>query len=126
MNDEIIYKLNINNNQIYYIIILGLSLSSSCPGLLVTSANDGIIKVWDIIENTKPSVIWEKKTNLGGLLCLASNPDEPFVFSAGGDNKSHNLKIFDLSRISESMLIYIILFFVNMYIIYTCIISFYF
>lgn len=43
----------------------------------------------------------KKKTNLGGLLCLAPNPDEPFVFSAGGDNKSHNLKIFDLLRISE-------------------------
>ncbi|OAD54395.1 Periodic tryptophan protein 1 like protein [Eufriesea mexicana] len=81
--------------------ITGLSLSSSCPGLLVTSANDGVIKIWDIINNTEPSFVWEKKSNLGALLCLASNPDNPFVFSAGGDNKSHNLKIFDFLEISE-------------------------
>lgn len=88
-------------------MILGLSLSSSCPGLLVTSANDGVIKVWDIINNKEPWSVWEKKTNLGALLCLAPNPDNPFVFAVGGDNKSHNYKIFDLLKIPEGILIYI-------------------
>ncbi|KAK1119634.1 hypothetical protein K0M31_013054 [Melipona bicolor] len=81
--------------------VTGLSLSSSCCGLLVTSGTDGVIKVWDIINNTEPWFIWETKTNLGSLLCLASNPDSPFIFSAGGDNKSHNYKILDISEIPE-------------------------
>ncbi|CAK9831417.1 Periodic tryptophan protein 1 homolog [Anthophora retusa] len=81
--------------------VTGLSLSSSCPGFLVTSANDGVIKVWDIINNTEPWLVWELKSNLGALLCLASNPDSPFVFAAGGDNKAHNFKVFDFSEISQ-------------------------
>ncbi|XP_060831784.1 periodic tryptophan protein 1 homolog isoform X2 [Bombus pascuorum] len=81
--------------------VIGLSLSSSCPGLLVSAGNDGVIKVWDIINNKEPCSIWEKKTNLGALLCLAPNPDNPFVFAVGGDNKSHNYKIFDLLKIPK-------------------------
>ncbi|XP_076753690.1 periodic tryptophan protein 1 homolog [Xylocopa sonorina] len=81
--------------------VTGLSLSSSCPGLLVTAANDGVIKVWDIISNLEPCIVWEKKSNLGALLCLAPSPDNPFVFAAGGDNKAHNFKVFDLFEISE-------------------------
>ncbi|XP_053970552.1 periodic tryptophan protein 1 homolog isoform X1 [Hylaeus volcanicus] len=81
--------------------VTGLSLSSSCSGLLVTSANDGVIKVWDIINHTDPYLVWEKKSNLGAVQCLASNPDDPFVFIAGGDNKSHNLKVFNFMRITE-------------------------
>lgn len=81
---------------------LGLILSTSCPGLLLTSANDGNIKVWDIIKHEEPLCIWEKKTKLGALLCVASNPDNPFIFSAGGDNKSHNFQVFDFSKVTES------------------------
>ncbi|XP_043499562.1 periodic tryptophan protein 1 homolog [Polistes fuscatus] len=80
--------------------ITGLSLSSSYQGLLVTSSNDSIIKVWDILDSKNPSIIWEKKTNLGALQCLAANPDIPLVFAVGGDNKSHNFKVIDLSEIS--------------------------
>nr|XP_033335424.1 periodic tryptophan protein 1 homolog [Megalopta genalis] len=81
--------------------VTGLSLSSSCPGFLVTSSNDGVIKVWDIIKHEEPSCVWENKTNLGALLCLASSPNNPLTFSAGGDNKSHNLRIFDFAKIAK-------------------------
>lgn len=88
----------------YYIIILGLSMSSSCSGFLVTSANDGIMKVWDIINHTDPCLVWEKKSNLGALQCLASNPDDPFVFIVGGDNKSCNHRVLNFSKIAEGKL----------------------
>lgn len=85
-------------------MFLGLSLSSSCPGLLVTASNDGVIKVWDIINNTEPCLVWEHKSSLGALLCLAASPDNPFVFSVGGDNKAHNFKVFDFFEKSEGRL----------------------
>lgn len=94
--DEPVWSLEAHTKE-----VTGLSLSSSCPGFLVTAANDGVIKVWDIINHTEPWTVWEKKTNLGALLCLASNPDNPFVFAVGGDHKSHNFKVFDFQEISE-------------------------
>ncbi|XP_017889323.1 periodic tryptophan protein 1 homolog [Ceratina calcarata] len=81
--------------------VAGLALSSSCPGLVVTSGNDGFLKVWDIINNAEPFCVCEEKSNLGSLLCLESNPDNPFTFAVGGDNKAHNIKVYDLSTISE-------------------------
>ena len=54
--------------------VIGLSLSSSCPGLLVTSANDGVIKVWDIINNKEPWFIWEKRLILVSLLMSCTQP----------------------------------------------------
>uniref|UniRef100_A0A6V7LZ75 Uncharacterized protein n=1 Tax=Bracon brevicornis TaxID=1563983 RepID=A0A6V7LZ75_9HYME len=80
--------------------VTGLSLSASCPGLLVTSAYDGVIKVWDVLDVHNAEMIFEKKTNLGQLQCLASSPDSPFVFATGGDHKSHNYKIWDLMEIT--------------------------
>ena len=88
------------NSQAHTKEVTGLTLSSSCPGFLVSSANDGIIKVWDII-GIEPTLVWEKKSNLGSVLCLASNPDNPFVFAGGGDNKSHNFKVFNFLDISD-------------------------
>ncbi|KAK0176489.1 hypothetical protein PV328_000620 [Microctonus aethiopoides] len=80
--------------------ITGLSLSLSCPGLLVTSSDDGVIKVWDAIKPEILEPVWEKKTNLGALQCLAPCPDNPFVFVVGGDHKSHNYKVWNLLEVS--------------------------
>ncbi|XP_034946754.1 periodic tryptophan protein 1 homolog [Chelonus insularis] len=81
--------------------VTGLSLSSSCPGLLVTTSNDGVIKVWDAVNHESLTEIWEKKLNLGNIQCLAACPDNPFVFAVGGDNKSHNFKLWDLTEITD-------------------------
>ncbi|XP_063991604.1 periodic tryptophan protein 1 homolog [Diachasmimorpha longicaudata] len=80
--------------------ITGLSLSSSCPGLLVTSSDDSVIKIWDVLDIHTMDLVFEKKTNLGALQCLSSCPDSPFVFASGGDNKSHNYKVWDLMEIT--------------------------
>ncbi|XP_011297551.1 periodic tryptophan protein 1 homolog [Fopius arisanus] len=80
--------------------ITGLSLSSFCPGLLVTTCEDSVIKVWDVLDIHNVDFIFEKKTNLGSIQCLASSPDSPFLFASGGDNKSHNYKVWDLMEIT--------------------------
>ncbi|KAL6261011.1 hypothetical protein P5V15_008537 [Pogonomyrmex californicus] len=79
--------------------ITGLSLSTSCRGLLVSCSNDGVIKIWDILDQKNPILIWEQTSNLGAIQCLAANPDNGFVFAVGGDNKEHNFKVLDLVEI---------------------------
>ncbi|XP_024881341.1 periodic tryptophan protein 1 homolog [Temnothorax curvispinosus] len=79
--------------------VTGLSLSTSCRGLLVSCSNDGVIKMWDI-DQKDPTLIWEQTNNLGAIQCLAANPDNGFVFTVGGDNKEHNFKVLDLMEIS--------------------------
>ncbi|XP_066596151.1 periodic tryptophan protein 1 homolog [Prorops nasuta] len=81
--------------------VTGLSLSSSYKDMLITTSNDGNIKVWDISTETEPALVWQKKTNLGAIQCLASNPDNPLILAVGGDNKAHNFKVMDLSEIPE-------------------------
>jgi len=78
--------------------VTGLSLSTSCRGLLVSCSNDGVIKIWDI-DQTEPTLIWEQMSNLGAIQCLAANPDNGFIFTVGGDNKEHNFKVLDLMEI---------------------------
>jgi len=81
------------------IFSLGLSLSTLSRGLLVSSSNDGVIKVWDVFDHSNPVLVWEQMSNLGAIYCLAANPDNGFVFAAGGDNKEHNFKVLDLMEI---------------------------
>ncbi|KYM94155.1 Periodic tryptophan protein 1 like protein [Cyphomyrmex costatus] len=78
--------------------ITGLSLSTSCRGLLVSCSYDGMIKIWDI-DQESPTLIQEQSSNLGAIQCLAANPDNGFVFTIGGDNKEHNFKVLDLKEI---------------------------
>lgn len=89
-NDDAMWTLSAHSNT-----CSGLALSSQCPGFMVTSSLDQRIKIWDILEH-HPSLIHEVKLKLGKLFCLAASPDSPFVVFVGGDNKSHNFKLFDL------------------------------
>ncbi|KAK4323826.1 hypothetical protein Pmani_005466 [Petrolisthes manimaculis] len=76
-----------------------IQMSPVCPGCLVTVSDDKSIKTWDI--DGKPSFISENLPNLGMIQCLASCPDAPFVFCAGGDNKENNFKVWDIRQSKE-------------------------
>lgn len=69
------------------------------------------MKIWDLLDHTAPTLVWEKSSNLGAIQCLAANPDNGFIFVAGGDNKAHNLQIIDLREIPTCM--YINIFYIN-------------
>ncbi|GAB6029535.1 rRNA-processing protein [Chamberlinius hualienensis] len=73
----------------------GLSLSSSCPNMLITASLDEEIKVWDITAEG-PQFVYKHKAKLGKIFCLECSPDHPFVICGGGDKKGNNLKVIDI------------------------------
>ncbi|XP_058798424.1 periodic tryptophan protein 1 homolog [Phymastichus coffea] len=79
----------------------GLSMSVSCPGLLLSSNKDGTLKIWDVINYLEPQLVAEKQTNVGQIMCLEANCDSPFTFAIGGDNKAHHLSLFNASRLDK-------------------------
>lgn len=70
-------------------------MSKQCPGFLVTSSPDGLIKTWDCNE-AEAQFVFEKDFGLGTIQCLDLSPDSPFVIAAGGDNKANNFLVYDL------------------------------
>ncbi|KAJ8688346.1 hypothetical protein QAD02_024141 [Eretmocerus hayati] len=95
-NEKALWQKQIQEDE-----IAGLSMSTSCPGLLVSSDKSGIIRIWDISNLNEPRVVLEKQTNLGHIICLEASCDSPFAFAIGGDNKAHNLNVLDLSTYPE-------------------------
>lgn len=73
--------------------ITGLALSSKCPGLLTSCSSDGIFKIWDCLDLKEPFLVSGRNLGLGRLLTLESNPDHPFIFTAGGDKKTKNIEL---------------------------------
>lgn len=82
--------------------VTGLSLSSSCPGCLMTASVDEHLKVWDIMDN-KPSFVYDEKLKVKKIFSASTSPDSPFTICCGGDNKNHNLRVVDLSQVDEVM-----------------------
>ena len=78
--------------------INGISMSSQCPGLLLTGSSDKTVKVWDI--NNQPSCLMEKDLKVGMVHSVHNCPDAPFVFAVGGDNPSHNMHVMDVRESS--------------------------
>ncbi|KAK6644931.1 hypothetical protein RUM43_001207 [Polyplax serrata] len=80
--------------------VTGVAFSSSCPGLLCTTCQDGQMKVWDI-QSKKPECVHERNLKIGAIHCLDSAPDLPFIMASGGDNKSKNLIVFNAMKKPE-------------------------
>jgi len=78
----------------------GMSLSSQCPGCLVTVSSDKNLKVWDI-NSGQPSCVTERTMKLGQLHCLDACPDAPFVVAMGGDLPADNLRIWDVREAAD-------------------------
>jgi len=75
--------------------VTGLALSSQCPGCLVTTSQDQMLKVWDIADES-PVFVAEQEMKLGLLHDVARCPDAPFVMVMGGDKRDNNLKVWDV------------------------------
>lgn len=76
-----------------------MSLSSQCPGLLVTGSSDKTMKVWDV-SGASPTCLEERDAKIGMVHCLEGCPDAPFVFAFGGDTPSHNMHVMDVREAS--------------------------
>ena len=75
-----------------------MSLSSHCPGLMVTAGEDQLVKVWDVQDKTNPKFILEHSLDIGRLLSLECSVDQPFVIAIGGDEGDNNFVVFDLMK----------------------------
>jgi len=80
--------------------VTGISLSSQCPGCLVSVSADKTMKVWDISGN-KPEFIMERPLSLGLIQGVSGCPDAPFVIAVGGDKPSDNFKIMDIRESAQ-------------------------
>ncbi|XP_067000824.2 periodic tryptophan protein 1 homolog [Anabrus simplex] len=92
-SDKPVWQLSAHTKE-----VTGLALSSCCPGLLITSSNEGELKTWDIMGegSNSPVFISEKNMGIGAVQCLGACPDLPFIICAGGDKKSNNFEVWDL------------------------------
>jgi len=75
--------------------VTSVSLSSQCPGCMVTTSADKTMKVWDIL-NDKPEFVMEEPAKIGLIQGMAGCPDAPFVIAMGGDKRSENFKVLDI------------------------------
>ncbi|GLG95449.1 Periodic tryptophan protein 1 homolog, partial [Gryllus bimaculatus] len=79
--------------------VTGLSMSTQCPGLLVSASTEGVMKIWDVTDHPDakgPKLVNERNLGLGAVHCLEGSPNSPFVFCAGGDQRDNNFKVMDI------------------------------
>jgi WD40 repeat protein len=79
--------------------VTGIALSSHCPDLLITGSMDETVKVWDL-KDDKPHFVANKVMNIGSIYSLASCPDVPYVFCAGGSKKDNSMYLWDVRESS--------------------------
>ena len=70
----------------------------------MTVSSDKTVKIWDIHADA-PTLVEKQDAKLGVLTCLASCPDQPFVFCLGGDNKAYNFKVWDMRESEKGELV---------------------
>ncbi|CAG9820209.1 unnamed protein product [Phaedon cochleariae] len=78
--------------------VTGLTISSQCPGLLLTASPDEMVKTWDFTLDSPPKLVNEREFKMGNIHCLELCPDSPFVITLGGDKKSNNFTVYDLQN----------------------------
>ena len=61
------------------------ALSPSVSGCLVTASNDHSVKVWDVRGHSSPVLVRRRLCKIGEIHCAAACPDEPLLFSVGGE-----------------------------------------
>ncbi|XP_059483126.1 periodic tryptophan protein 1 homolog isoform X2 [Neocloeon triangulifer] len=91
-NKEPVWSLEAHSKE-----VTGLSLSCSCPGLLVTGSMDGKMAVWDMLTG-EPEKIDEKDMGVGAIVALSTSPDSPFVVCVGGDKKDNNFTVWQMEN----------------------------
>ncbi|KAF2363827.1 WD40 repeat [Trinorchestia longiramus] len=84
----------------------GIQISSKCPGLLVTAAEDHTIRVWDGGElmdllTTPPTFVVQLSPQVGKIFSLTAALEHPFVFCIGGDQKDNCFKVWDIRASSK-------------------------
>jgi len=89
-NEKALWTLSAHTEE-----VTSISLSSQCPGCMVTTSADKTMKVWDIL-NDKPEFVMEQPGKVGLIQGMEGCPDAPFVIAMGGDKADSNFKVLDI------------------------------
>jgi len=87
---DVVWKLSAHTEP-----VTGLSLSSQCPGCLVSVSEDKTLKVWDI-SNKQPDFIVSRDFKMGKVFMSRFAPDAPFVIALGGEKSNDKFKVWDI------------------------------
>jgi len=89
-NEKTLWTLSAHTEE-----VTSISLSSQCPGCMVTTSADKTMKVWDIL-NDKPEFVMEQPSKVGLIQGMSGCPDAPFVVAMGGDKPNENFRVLDI------------------------------
>ena len=64
--------------------ISGLATSCDLPGCLFSSSFDEKLRIWDVRDMKKPSLMTEEKPNVSEIISMAACPDERLTVAVGG------------------------------------------
>ncbi|KAJ1967632.1 rRNA-processing protein [Dimargaris verticillata] len=73
--------------------VSAFDVNPAIPGCIVTGSTDAKLKLWNIDESNKPSLVVSRDMDTGELFSLAFCPDAPFKIAAAGSNA--RVKVWD-------------------------------
>lgn len=120
-NDKNCFFAGSNKGKVYYVDVrqegrlwakkmhnkevAGISVNHKIKSMLSTSSADGSLKVWKY-DRTSAELVNEDEVGIGQIQCMGMCPENPFTVAVGGDNKSKNLRLINVTDYENGNILY--------------------